>query len=125
MSRKILVVDDSKLMQRMYDIALKAYLGCATELHCVNSGEEALAWLAANQDVSMMFLDVNMPGMSGLELLVHIQADDSLRDIPVVLQSTADSFAEMERGLTLGANAILIKPFTTVRLHALLDQVLS
>ena len=125
MIRKILVVDDSKLMQRMYDIALKAYAARVVELSVASNGDEALAWLAANSNVSMIFLDVNMPGMSGLELLAHIRANRSLAAIPIVLQSTADSFNELERGLTLGANAILIKPFTTVRLHALLDQVLA
>lgn len=125
MTRKVLVVDDARLLHRMYDSALKSYAGCRIEALFAENGAEALARLADHPDTALVMLDVNMPVMTGLECLELIQREPALRDIPVVLQSTEDHVADIQRGLVAGARGYLTKPFSLKQLHQLLDVVLS
>lgn len=123
--RKVLVVDDSQLMHKMYELALRAYPGCVVEAHCAANGYEGLAQLKSHPDVDLIMLDVNMPTMSGLEFLSHVKKEPALREIPVVLQTSEDSKDDMRRGLEAGARAYLTKPFTPQQVHALLDLIFN
>lgn len=125
MQKKVLVVDDSKLLHKMFDIALRSYRACTLQTVFALDGEEGLTRLSEHPDVDLVLLDVNMPTMSGLEFLRRVKAQPGLRDIRVVLQSTEDSKDDVARGLEAGANGYLTKPFTPPQLHALLDQMLS
>ena len=123
--RKVLVVDDSQLMHKMYELALRAYPGCDVETHFAANGYEGLAQLRSHPDIDVIMLDVNMPTMSGLEFLSHVKEEPALREIPVVLQTSEDSQDDMRRGLEAGAQEYLTKPFTPQRVHALLDRIFS
>ncbi|HEX9729520.1 MAG TPA: response regulator [Gemmatimonadales bacterium] len=124
MQRKVLVVDDSLLLHKMYDLALKAYRGCDVLPLFASDGHTGLSRLHEHTDISLILLDVNMPQMSGLEFLRHVRAEPAFRSIPVVLQSTEDSAGDIERGLEAGAQGYLTKPFTPAQLHDLLDGML-
>ena len=123
--KKVLVVDDSQLMHKMYALALKAYPGCEVEPQFATDGFDGLARLHEHPDIDLIMLDVNMPSMSGLEFLERLKAERAFKSIPVILQSTEDSRDDIQRGLALGACGYLTKPFTPQRLHALLDEVLA
>lgn len=125
MGHKVLVVDDSLLMHKMYALALRAYPRGGVEAFFAASGFEGLARLQEQPDTALVLLDVNMPGLNGLEFLGRVRAEPALRDIPVVLQSTEDQQEDMERGLAAGARGYLRKPFTPQQLHQLLDTVLA
>lgn len=125
MPKKILIVDDSPLLHRMYEYALKAYPGCAVELHGATNGRDALARLHEHPDTALVLLDVNMPEMSGLEFLRHMRAEAAFKDIAVVLQSTEDQVEDIHRGLAAGARGYLTKPFSHHQLYQLLDAVLA
>lgn len=125
MKKKVLVVDDSLLLHRMYDLALKSYAHCVVEPHFAASGAEALERLAEHPDMALVMMDVNMPAMTGLECLERLRREPALCDIPVVLQSTEDQLSDIQRGLAAGARGYLAKPFTPAQLHQLLDTVLS
>ena len=124
MPKKVLVVDDSLLLHKMYALALKAYGKCELEAHFAADGRDGLAQLHDHPDTDLILLDVNMPTMSGLEFLQQVKAEQVFRDIPVILQSTEDSEGDIERGLEAGARGYLTKPFTPQQLHELLDDVL-
>lgn len=125
MTKKVLVIDDSPLMHRMYELALRAYPNHQIEPVCAADGHAGLQQLNEHGDVELIFLDVNMPSMSGLEFLNIVQGDEALRPIPVVLQSTEDHADDIARGLESGATAYLTKPFTPEQLHGVLDQILN
>src|SRR5437870_3739920 len=93
MLTKILVVDDSELLHRMYDLVLARYRmkGCRV-LHASN-GREALAELAAHPDTDLVLLDINMPVMSGLEFLEYCKREKLFRDVDVIVISTEGSEA--------------------------------
>ena len=106
MKKKIVIVEDSKLVHKMYELMLRQF-----ELVHTFDGHEALQKLAHHPDASLILLDLNMPRMSGLELLGHLKQDPVFKEIPVVIVSTEGKEADTERGLEAGAAAYITKPF--------------
>jgi CheY-like chemotaxis protein len=125
MAVKVLIVDDSTLLHKMYDLALRAYRACAIEPHFACNGRDGLVQLQAHPDVGLILLDVNMPTMSGLEFLRRVKAEPAMAHVPVVMQSTEDQRDDIQRALEAGAAGYLAKPFTPAQLHALLDEHLG
>jgi two-component system chemotaxis response regulator CheY len=112
---KVLVIDDSKLIHRMFSVILPK-----TTLVSALDGQEALARLAEHPDTELIFLDINMPRMNGLEFLTQVKADPTLAAIPVVIVSTEGKEEDTLRGLRAGAAAYVKKPF---RNETILDIV--
>ncbi len=104
--KKVLVIDDSKLVLRMFGVLLPK-----TEQVQALDGREALDRLAEHPDVDLIFLDINMPNMNGLEFLRRVKADAALARIPVVIVSTEGKEEDTVRGLQAGAAAYVKKPF--------------
>jgi two-component system chemotaxis response regulator CheY len=105
-NRKVLVVEDSRLIHKMYEVMLRP---CT--IVAAHDGREGLAKLAENTDVGIIILDINMPQMSGLEFLAEVKAMPAVAGIPVVIVSTEGKEADVQRGLAAGAVAYLKKPF--------------
>ena|SRR5688572_31712921 len=104
--RKILVVDDSSLLHRMYDFMLSGH----DVVHAVD-GVDALEKLAADPALEVVFLDINMPRLDGLEVLKRIKADPNTRALPVIMVSTHGEERDTERALAAGADGYVKKPF--------------
>jgi CheY-like chemotaxis protein len=117
---KILVVDDSKLIHKMFDMMLRQY-----QLVHALDGREALTLLAEHADVDLILLDVNMPNMNGLEFLDQIKGDSAFADIPVVMISTEGTEEDTQRGLEAGAVAYITKPFSSTELREVIDRLPS
>jgi two-component system chemotaxis response regulator CheY len=104
--RKVLVVDDSKLMHKMYEVMLRQY-GLVYAL----DGREALDRLRAHEDVDLVLLDINMPNMNGLEFLAQLRSEGAWSELPVIIISTEGREEDTARGIEAGANAYIKKPF--------------
>ena len=87
-------------------------------------GEAALEKLAQGTWDAVL-LDVLMPGMDGHEVLGRMKQDAALRDIPVIMISALDEMASVVKGIELGAEDYLPKPFDPVLLHARLNACLQ
>jgi CheY-like chemotaxis protein len=124
MTPQILVVDDSRLMHRLVDAALRTYR-VPLEVHFAEDGFEALQQLERHPDTALVLLDVNMPRMGGLELIERLAQEPVFASIPIVLQSTEDQADDVARGLAAGARTYLTKPFTAQELHRVLDTLLG
>jgi len=118
--RKVLVVDDSKLLHRMFEMMLRQY-----PLVHAYDGKEALDRLSENGDIDLVPLDMNMPRINGLELLTAMKADGRLKEIPVVLVTTEGSDEQTQRGLQAGAAAYVKKPFRNEELIAVVQRLTS
>jgi CheY-like chemotaxis protein len=103
---KILVIDDSKLIHTMFSVMFPK----VPLVHAMD-GLEALRRLGEHPEVDLIFLDINMPQMNGLELLQRLKQDTTLCQIPVIIVSTEGKEQDTVRGLEAGAAAYVKKPF--------------
>lgn len=104
--RKVLVVDDSKLMHKMYEVMLRQY-----PLVYASDGRQALDRLREHPDIDLVLLDINMPNMNGLEFLAEMRSDEARADLPVIIISTEGREEDTARGMEAGATAYIKKPF--------------
>lgn len=104
--RKILVVDDSKLMHKMYEVMLRQY-----PLVYASDGRQALDRIKEHGDIDLVLLDINMPNMNGLEFLAELRSDSSRADVSVIIISTEGREEDTARGMEAGATAYIKKPF--------------
>ena len=108
---KILVVDDEKDMQMLFEQRFRKEIReKLVEFVFAFSGEEAITYLNGNQQAVLILSDINMPGMSGLELLEHIKHKYKTPP-PVVMMVTAYGDKENhDMAMRLGADDFLTKP---------------
>jgi len=107
--RKLLVVDDEPLN---IEIICEYLEGLAIDLETAPDGLTAWAILDADPgSFDAVLLDRMMPGMSGIEVLERIRADDRTRHLPVILQTAAAGREQVLEGLRSGAYYYLTKPF--------------
>jgi two-component system, chemotaxis family, chemotaxis protein CheY len=105
--KKVLVVDDSLTVRSEVAEALKP-MGFDV-LQAANASE-AFASLARHSDVSLVILDVNMPGMSGIEALEHMRREGAHPGLPVVMLTTEAERSLVDRAKKAGAKGWLLKP---------------
>lgn len=103
---KILVVDDSKLMHKVFEVMLRQY-----PLVYAVDGRDALGKIEENDDIDLVLLDINMPNMNGIEFLGELRARDEWSDLPVIIISTEGKEDDTRRGIEAGAVAYIKKPF--------------
>src|SRR4051812_39440827 len=106
--RKILVVEDSPAMRGLIASIVDAVGDC--EAVEVGNGFEALRRLP-REVFSLIITDINMPDINGLELLSFIRKSPNSLTTPVIIVTSEGSDKDRDRGLALGANAYLTKPF--------------
>lgn len=113
----ILLVDDNAADAKLFQAALLESASRASA-YWVSSGEEALEFLYQKgrfvqaSPVKLVILDLNMPGMDGIETLRRIKTSSYMHRIPVVLLSSARNIATVDLAYSLGANAFFSKPLS-------------
>jgi two-component system chemotaxis response regulator CheY len=110
---KILVVDDEADVQPLFQQRFRKEIrNGEISFDFALSGEQALSYLVArHSEVVLILSDINMPGMSGLELLSHIRHDYNAPPPPVVMMITAYGDDEnYQQAMQSGADDFLTKP---------------
>jgi two-component system, chemotaxis family, chemotaxis protein CheY len=121
---RILIVEDSPAMRAYVRSALEDQeLGSPDDVEIVEaaSGFDALRLLPRGA-FHLVITDINMPDINGLELIRLIRQSDRYRALGILIISTQATARDVERGLKLGANGFLPKPFTP---ESLRDAVLG
>ena len=116
--RKVLVVDDSKLMHKMYEVMLRQY-----PLVYASDGRQALDRLKDHGDIDLVLLDINMPSMNGLEFLAELRSDSARANLPVIIISTEGREEDTARGLEAGATAYIKKPFHSEEILEVINRL--
>jgi two-component system chemotaxis response regulator CheY len=90
----------------------------------VENGFEALRYLPREQ-YDLIVTDINMPDINGLELVSFVKSNSSYREIPLIIVSTESTERDRAKGMELGADAYLVKPFEPAELCDLASELLG
>ena len=113
---KVLVVDDEPNIVLSLEFLMQR---AGFEVVTAEDGEQALA-IVADQAPDLVLLDISLPGISGFDVLEQLRADQAHARLPIVMLTAHGREVEREKGLALGADDYITKPFST---QALVDKV--
>lgn len=117
---KILVVDDFSTMRRIIKNLLRD-LGYNNTSEA-DDGQSALPMLQAG-DFDFLITDWNMPGMTGIDLLKIVRADDKLASLPVLMVTAEQKREQIIEAAQAGVNGYIVKPFTAQVLKEKIDKI--
>ena len=120
-SPRILIVDDEPFNVDYLEQELEE-INC--EIITAVNGQDALDKINS-QNFDLVLLDIMMPVMDGFEVLSHLKANRSTRDLPVIVISANNDLRSVVKGIKLGAEDYLSKPFEPVLLHARISSSLE
>ncbi len=118
--KKILIIDDLPELHLIYKMMLIRY---QCEIISALNGQDGLDLLAKHPDVDLILLDINMPLMTGLDFIRAVKEQEQYSLIPIILISTPGMESDAGKGLRLGAQWCIKKPFAPRDLHLLLDKL--
>jgi len=117
---KILVVDDFSTMRRIIKNLLRD-LGF-TNADEADDGQTALPMLKTGK-YHFLVTDWNMPGMSGIDLLRAVRADDALKGLPVLMVTAEAKRDQIVAAAQAGVNGYVVKPFTAAVLKEKIEKI--
>ncbi|MBK0370218.1 response regulator [Flavobacterium agrisoli] len=118
--QKVLLIDDDLDDQEIFVLAVEEI---SSELKCIicHNSDEALRQLQENQtEVDVVFLDWNLPGSSGYEILMQLKSISGMENVPIIIFSTSSDQQTMQKAFDLGASDFITKPN---RLHLLVASL--
>ncbi len=118
---KVMVIDDEPDIVKLVKISLEMANFEVIEAY---SGKEALAKVAQNLP-DLFLLDIMMPEMNGYEVCQSLKASENTRNIPVVMLTAKGQRGDAERGLEVGADDYIIKPFDPYELGEQIHEILQ
>jgi CheY-like chemotaxis protein len=127
-SLNVLIVDDDDADTMMIEEALESATVPPT-VHRVADGEQALDYLARRGDYAdaprpdLVLLDLNMPRVSGHEVLAKVKSDPTLKTIPIVVLTTSDAGQDILASYRHRANAFVTKPMDLDSFEAVIQLI--
>jgi two-component system chemotaxis response regulator CheY len=124
MGLKVLIVDDSSVMRKILERSLRqAWKGGIDSVTEAGDGGEAMTKLASDA-VEVIFSDINMPNVNGLDLLRKLK-ESPHKDVPVIMVTTEGGEKTVLEAISLGAKGFIRKPFTAEQMEAALQKALT
>ncbi len=121
---KILTIDDSSTMRKIVMRTLRQAGYDGAQVVEAADGVEGLAAFEGGS-IDLIFSDVNMPNMNGLEFLKALRSRPDGEDIPVVMVTTEGGQEAMSDAVAEGASGYVVKPFTADKLKSVLTEALG
>ena len=121
MTHKIVIADDEPNILISLEFLMKRE---GYEVHVARDGEEAIAVLLRERP-ALVLLDVMMPKRTGFEVCQALRADERLRDVRVLMLTAKGRDTDIAKGLGVGADAYMTKPFSTKELVAKVRAMLQ
>ena len=119
----ILIVEDSPTMRALLTTALED-LDMPVKVTEAESGFDALRQLP-RESYDLIVTDINMPDINGLELVSFVRGNAAYSAIPLIIVSTEGSERDRDKGVGLGADAYLVKPFEPDELKTVVRELLT
>ena len=107
MAKHILIVDDSKTVRNLVSFILKAE---GIKVTAAEDGLDGLEKLYSMTQVDLILSDINMPRMDGYSFIAAVREQEAYKDIPIIILSTEGEEADIQKGISLGANLYMVKP---------------
>jgi two-component system chemotaxis response regulator CheY len=123
MSMNVLIVDDSGIMRAMILKSLKMSGLSLGEVYQAANGQEGLDALRQNW-IDCVIVDINMPVMTGEEMIDHMKQDPEIKDIPTIVISTEGSETRLER-LNKKGVAFIHKPFSPEMIRDTIKKIIK
>ena len=117
---KILIVDDFSTMRRIIKNLLRD-LGFTNTVEA-DDGLTAIPILNSGS-IDFLVTDWNMPGMTGIDLLRHVRADEKLRSLPVLIVTAEAKREQIIEAAQAGVNGYVVKPFTAQALKEKIEKI--
>ena len=117
---KILIVDDFSTMRRIIKNLLRD-LGFTNTVEA-DDGLTAIPILNSGS-IDFLVTDWNMPGMTGIDLLRHVRADEKLRTLPVLMVTAEAKREQIIEAAQAGVNGYVVKPFTALALKEKIEKI--
>ena len=125
MTKKILIADDEQPLRLLVRATLEDESGEERyEIIEAIDGNETLD-LARKKRPELILLDIQMPGLSGLEVCKILKGDPATADLMIVMLTAKGQQSDRERGLAAGADDYFAKPFSPLELLQLVDRVME
>ena len=121
MTHKILIADDEPNIVVSLEYLMKR---AGYTVLVARDGQEAIDTIRRERP-ALVLLDVMMPKKSGHEVCAELRADDSLREVRVLMLSAKGRDTDVDKGLGVGADAYMTKPFSTRELAAKVAEMLG
>jgi CheY-like chemotaxis protein len=118
--RKVLIVDDDPFIRKLIATTLEDVAGF--ELLEASDGAEAVE-MAASEEPEIVFLDVDMPRLDGIEACERIRAAPATAESTIVMLTATSRMNNERRAEDAGADLFLTKPFSPLDLLRLVDQI--
>jgi two-component system, chemotaxis family, chemotaxis protein CheY len=125
MARAFLFVDDSALHHQMYRLIFSRGALAGNTLYHATDGRDGYALLTQHPELALVFLDLNMPEMNGLEVLARRAAERLHPQVPIVLVTTESTEEDEARARSAGAWDYLRKPFQPADVERLVARALA
>jgi len=116
--RQVWVVDDDEEMNRAIGLMLKV-LDC--EVTSFHNARSAAQKLLSGKAPQLFILDINMPEVSGLDLLEFMRRRTEWKELPIVILSSESADSMVDKALQLGADAYIMKPVTIEELEKAME----
>ena len=121
MKKVVLIADDSPTIRKFVSFSLKMQ---GLEVLAACDGMEAIE-IVSGRKIDLIITDLNMPNMDGFELIQTLRANQEYEDVPIIILSSLAGSEEIERGMNVGANSYMVKPFDPKRIQYEVSKYLN
>jgi len=120
----VLIVDDSAAIRKILQRVLRQADLALGQIYEAGDGVQALQAMESRH-VDLVFCDINMPNMDGLQLLGHIKGAEKWRKVPVIMVTTEGGESKVMAAAKLGAAGYVRKPFSAEQFRQTLESILA
>ena len=124
MEKKLLIVDDESHIRMLIEQTLEDLEDEGVELLFAENGQQALE-LIQKEEPNLVFLDVMMPIMNGMEVCQKVKKELNLSHVYIILLTAKGQEVDRQKGLEMGADRYMTKPFDPDEMLTIAEEILS
>lgn len=124
MNKKLLIVDDEPHIRMLIEQTLEDLEDDGVELLFADNGEQALD-IIKKERPNLVFLDVMMPKMNGMEVCQKVKKELKLTDVYIILLTAKGQEVDRQKGLDMGADRYMTKPFDPDEMLSVAEEIIK